>query len=91
MAERHRVLPTIFPLSRGRVDDAKQLIIADRLGVEDVGDGFTAQVLEGLLQRGPHPGLSRPGGTQQEHGVTDVKQLLQLDTLCEHKDSDRSS
>ena len=67
---------TIFPLSSGRVDDAEQLVIADRFGVEDVGDGLTAHVLEGLLQRGPHPGLPRPGGPQQEDGVSDIEQLL---------------
>lgn len=59
-----RILPTIFPLPSGGVDDTEQLIVADRLWVEDVRDGLFAKVLERSLQRAPYTGLARTSGAQ---------------------------
>ena len=77
---------TVLPLPGGGVDDAEELVVADGLGVEDVGDGLAALVLVGLLQCGPHPGLARPCWPQQEHGVPHVEQLHQLHALGEDRD-----
>ena len=72
---------TVLPLARRRVDDAKQFVVGDRLGVEVVEVGSPLEVLVRAEQGLPHHGLAGAGVTDDEDRVSHVQQLLKLDHL----------
>ena len=72
---------TVLPLARRRVDDAEQLVVGDRLGVEVVEVWSPLQVLVRAEQRLPHHGLAGAGVTDDEDRVSHVQQLLKLHHL----------
>jgi len=84
-------MPTVFPLASRRVDDAKQLVVGDRLRVEVDSHGFLLHDLVGLEQRLPDHALTRPSVTNDEHGVSDVEEFLQLHHLQQTTNSQPGS
>ena len=73
---------TVFPLPGGGVDDAKQLVVGDGLGVEIDSHRLLLHVLVCLEQRLPDARLAGSRVTHNEHRVTHLEQLLQLHDLC---------
>lgn len=57
---------TVFPFPGRRIDDAKELIAGDSLGVQVHGDWLPLQVLVGLVERSEN--LGKVGGTQDRAG-----------------------
>ena len=77
------VVHTVFPLAGGRVDDTKEFVVGDGLGVEVLGNRLSLHVLVGFEERLPHTGFACAGITYNEDGMTHLKELLQLDNLQE--------
>lgn len=72
---------TILPLSRCRIDDAKQLVVGNSFRLQIIVQRLPLLVVVGSVQCLPDLWLSRTGDPYDEHRVPDRKQLLQLYNL----------
>lgn len=88
LRQKHPVL-TIFPFSCGWIDDAKELIIGDRFGVEVSPDRAAFHDLVGLVQGPQHLRLASSCTAHHEHGVPHRQELLQLDHLGDTESGQR--
>lgn len=78
---------TILPLSRCRIDDAKQLVVGNSFRLQIIVQRLPFLVVVGSVQCLPHLWLSRTGDPYDEHRVPDRKQLLQLYNLVNKKNT----
>jgi len=74
-------MQTVFPLASCRVDNAKQLVVGDRLRVQVDSHRLLLHDLVGLEQRLPDHALTSTSVTDDEHRVPHIKQFLQLHHL----------
>lgn len=75
---------TVLPFSSGWVDDTEQFIVGDSLGIEINGLRLAPLVLVRPVESVPDLTLTSTCAAQQEHGVSHIKQLLQLYNLKSH-------
>ena len=72
---------TVFPLSRGWVNNTEELVVCDRLRIQVDDQRLLLHVLVGFVQRLPDHALTGAGVADDEDRVTHIEELLKLDYL----------